>query len=372
MTLLLGLSAHDAQVSWLDLLPGSVAHAARAPVPFEGDFTVPVDPKELEKFCKRHNAVTGDLIFDRSYAQRDLSAVSCIHRVDGRLVIKKTPALERLDGLVLDQMAGVPLKALRIVDNAALVDVSGLTNGVELRTARLVLQGNGRLQEAKGLPEVGSASDVIVADNIDLVDFEGPNGLRRSTRLGEVYIGNNPRLVRISGFDRVVAAESVSLKANARLRELHGFPRIQEAGTWEVVGHPLLVDWRAGPLLSTLGSFEVRDCDGLEALPGLPDLNRVGSVRIIDNISLSSVAGLTVSRSGHPTVDTLVVTGNPNLPDRATAQLLERLHLPSGGDAVKIEGNGAGTAPPATEPWDQQRSSELKAPDLGPSDGAGE
>jgi hypothetical protein len=335
------------------------ARAARLPEPFVGDYVVPVDQKELDKFCKRHNAVTGDLIFGPDYPRRDLSAVSCIHRVDGRVVIKKTPNLETLDGLRLDAMAGVPLKALRIVDNNALVDVSGLTDGLELRAARIVVQGNGRLQTIDGLPDIVGGADVTIADNVDLVELVGPNGNRRSTRLGQVYIGNNARLVRVTGFDRVVAADAISVRANARLRELHGFARLTEAGTFEVVGHPLLVDWSAAPTLSTMKSFVVEDCDGLETLPGFPDLTHIGSVRIVDNITLNSVAGLTVARSGHPTVDQLVVTGNPNLTDRAVALLLDRLHLPANQDAVRVEGNGTASRPAAVEPWDADRRREL-------------
>lgn len=349
----------------LGLLPlggAGTAHAARAPVPFEGDFTVPVEQKDLDKFCKRHNGVTGDLIVGPDYVQRDLSALSCIHRVGGRLVIKKTPALERLDGLVLDQMGGVPLKALRIVDNQALVDVSGLSGAPQLRVARLVVQGNGRLQEVRGLPDVVSSSGIIIADNVDLVELEGPNGARRSTRLGEVYIGNNPRLLRVAGFDWVVGADAVSVKANVRLRELHGFARLTDVGTFEVVGLPLLVDWRAAPLLTHMERFEVRDCDGLEGLPGLPDLNRVRSISLVDNIMLQSVAGLTVSRTSHPTVDELVVTGNANLSTRATDQLVDRLHLPSDSNAVRVEGNGSALGGTSEEPWDAQRARELQAP----------
>ena len=340
---------------------GTPTLAGRAPVPFEGDLEVPADPKELEKFCKRHDAVTGDLIVGPTYLRRDLSGVACIRRVGGRLVIKKTPNLERLDGLRLDAQAGVPLAALRIVDNNALVDISGLSKpDAPVRIARLVVQGNGRLQSISGLPDVVGSSHVTIADNVDLVELEGPAGSRRSTRLGDVYIGNNPRLVRVSGFERVVGAESVSLRANARLRELGGFPRVTEVGTWELVGHPLLLDWTAAPLLATVGRFEVNDCDGLESLPGLPDFSHAREIRIVDNISLRSVAGLTVSRTGHPTVDSLVVTGNANLARQSIDLLRERLHLPASPGAVRIEGNGSVAEGTTTEPWDAQRASELK------------
>jgi hypothetical protein len=310
-------------------------------VPFEGDFTVPVEPKEIEKFCKRHDAVRGDVIVGPTYPHRDLSSLSCIHSIGGRLVIKKTPALERLDGLALDRMGGVPLAALRLVDNPSLVDVSALARTPDLRIARLVIEGNERLQTVAKLPDIVSGSDVIVVDNVALVELDAPNGARRTTRLGEVHVANNPRLVRVSGLDRVVGAEVVSVKENARLRALHGLERLIEVGSWELVGHPLLVDWKAAPMLSVVGDFEVRGCDGLEALPGLPDLNRVASIHIADNTMLSSVAGLTVSRLGHPTVDELVVTGNPRLSARATGQLVERLHLPIMASAVRIDGNGA-------------------------------
>ena len=317
------------------------AQAARAPVAYQGDFTVPVDPKVLEKFCKKHHSVTGDLIFDRNYVARDLSVMSCIHRVDGRLVIKNTPNLESLDGLTLDAMAGVPLKALRLVGNKALVDVSGLTGEVELRTARIVIEQNDRLQAVRGLPTIVGSTNIRVVNNVDLLELQLPDGHRRTTRLGVVEIRDNPRLTTVDGLDRVEAAESISLRDNPRLRTWAGLPLLSEVETWEVVGQPMLQTWTAGPRLSIIGAYTIAGCDGLERVPGLPDLTRLGRLRIADNDSLSSLAGFTASRSGHPTVDRVEVTGNPRLPAAAVEQLLDRMHLPSSAEAVVVEGNGA-------------------------------
>jgi hypothetical protein len=325
------------------------AHAARAPIAYEGDLVVPVDPKELEKFCRRHNAITGDLIFNRDYAGRDLSAMSCVHRVDGRLVIKKTPHVESLEGLDLNAMAGVPLKSLRIVDNDALVDVSGLS---QLRAAKIVIQDNRRLQVISGLPTIVGSTDLTVTNNVDLVELEAPDGHRRSTRLGTVDIQNNPRLVTVRGFDRVVAARSVSLRANARLRELDGFSQLTDVGTFELVGLPMLEAWTAAPRITTIGEYVVEDCDGLRRLPGLPDLTRLGRVTIAENGLLEDVSGLTASRAGHPTVDRVTLMGNAHLSDQAVAQLLDRLHLPADGGAVRVENNGMALRRVQPEPSD--------------------
>ena len=109
----------------------------------------------------------------------------------------------------------------------------------------------------------------------------------------------------------------------------------------------MLQTWTAGPRLSIIGAYTIEGCDGLERVPGLPDLTRLGRLRIADNESLSSLAGFTASRSGHPTVDRVEVTGNPRLPAVAVDQLLDRMHLPSSADAVVVEGNGTAMLPPS-------------------------
>ena len=187
--------------------------------------------------------------------------MSCIHRVDGRLVIKNTPNLESLDGLTLDAMAGVPLKALRLVGNKALVDVSALTGEVDLRAARIVIEQNDRLQAVRGLPTIVGNTHIRVAENVDLLELQLPDGHRRATRLGAVEIRDNPRLTVVDGLDRVEAAESISLRDNPRLRTWTGLPLLSEVETWEVVGQPMLQVWNAGPRLSIIGSYTVEDCD---------------------------------------------------------------------------------------------------------------
>ncbi|HCH63116.1 MAG: hypothetical protein CL927_03275 [Deltaproteobacteria bacterium] len=342
--------------SFLFATPGLVApaQAARPPVPYEGDFTVPLDPKVLEKFCRRHNAITGDLTFDRTYVATDLSVMSCVDRVDGRLVVKNTPNVETLDGLTLDAMAGVPLKSLRLVGNQSLVDVSGLTAQTELRTARIVIERNGRLQSIRGLPTIVGNTDIQVSENVDLLELEVPSGHRRATRLGSVSIESNPRLTSVRGLDRVEAAASVSLRDNPRLRDWSGLPLLTEVGAWAVSGQPMLVEWSAAPRLSIIGTYTVQDCDGLERVPGLPDLTRLGSLHIVDNDSLVTLAGFTASRNGHPTVDRVVVTGNPKLSQEAVEQLLDRMHLPAGAGAVRTEDNGGAVPGPRADGTEAQ------------------
>ena len=92
-------------------------------------------------------------------------------------------------------------------------------------------------------------------------------------------------------------------------------------------------------MLSTLERLVIEDADGLKVLPAMPDLARAAEICIEDNDLLETIAGLTVSRGGHPTVDRLVVLDNPRLDKKGVLRVVDRLHLPAGEGALNIEGN---------------------------------
>jgi len=320
------------------------AEARRDPVAYEGDYLVPGDLREVSRFCRKHDGVTGDLIVGKAWLETDLQALSCVQRVGGRLVVKRTEHLISLDGLSLAEQGGVPLRAIRLVDNAALVDVSALSSVESLRTAGLVIQGNAALPELTGLPDLVGGAQLTIADNRSLMSLVAPDGARTGTDLGHVYIANNPHLERISGLARVASAESVGVRAAPRLRELSGLSDLTATGALELMGLPLLETWSMAPRLGSLDRLVVEDVDGLKVLPAMPDLSRAAEVRIVDNDLLETIAGLTVSRGGHPTVDRLVVTDNPRLDVDSVQRVIQRLHLPAGDGAITLEDN-AGPPP---------------------------
>ncbi len=326
-------------VLWL-----GTAHARKPPAAYVGDLVVPQTVQEVERLCRRYNAVEGDLVITGDVEMADLRALQCLRRVTGRLIVRNTHGLKRLDGLALDQMGGVPLLGIEIVDNADLVDVAGIEGGTDLATAGVTVRGNPLLVEVKGLPPVVSGANVVVADNLSLASVDGPPGFRRSVALGDVYIGNNPRLDQIDGFLRVTAAESIAIRANARLRTLGGFARLTDVRTLELVALPMLSTWSAHPSLATVGRLTVDQVDGLSSLPGFPDLNRAKRIELTHNASLASIAGLSVSQTTFPTVDHMVVTGNPMLPAAAVERLTERLHLPGGAGNIEFR------SPPPPQP----------------------
>lgn len=323
--------------------------AARGPTPHPGDFVVPADPRELERFCRKHDVVEGVVTVGPEFLAADLSDLACIREVHGGLVIRGTPSLESLDGLRFRTGEGMPLRRVKIVDNAALRDVSALSELPDLAVARLELRGNPVLREVERLPPVVSGAVITVEGNLELRTLRGPDGHRRSSKLGEVYVSNNPRLEELSGFERVVEAESVVIQANARLRTLGGWPRLADVGRLEVVGHPILSSWTAAPLLSSVGLFRVEDAGGLTELPGFVDLQRIGQLIVRDNTVLDDVSGLTVCRDGHPTVDAIEITHNPKLENHAIALLRERVHLPNAAQAWVVHHNAGSKDASATD-----------------------
>ena len=350
-------------VAALVLSIGTEAEARREPVAFEGDYTVPSEARALARFCRRHNAVTGDLIIGKTWEGVDLKALSCVHSIGGRLVVKRTSALVSLDGLSLDEQGGVPLRSLRLVDNTALADLSSLSSVKGLRTAGLVVQGNAVLRELSGLPDLVGGAQVTITDNQSLVTLVVPDGARPGTAIGAVEIANNPHLESVVGLARVTGAATVGVRATPRLRQLSCLPDLSATQSLELMGLPLLETWRLAPGIGSLDRLVVEDVDGTVVLPAMPELSRVAEVRIVNNDLLESISGLTITRGGHPTVDRLVVTDNPRLEAVELQRVVDRLHLPAGDGAVTIQGN----APASSRSPDVKQ----KVPDTAGSQGGG-
>ena len=241
------------------------AQAARAPVAYQGDFTVPVDPKVLGEFCKQHHSVTGDLIFDRTTFARPFGHV--VHPSDRWPISDREPPTSSLDGLTLDAMAGVPLKACAWSATRPW-SMSRAHREVDLRAARIVIEQNDRLQAVKGCPQssetptFGSRKHRPAGATSFRMGIDEPRAwCGGDPRQPAPYRGGRPGPCRGGGVDLA--------PRQPRLRTWTGLPLLSEVETWEVVGQPMLQVWNATPgcRSSSTRSRTATDWSGCRACP---------------------------------------------------------------------------------------------------------
>ncbi len=324
--------------------------SARGRVALQGDWA-PADDRDIAKFCRKHNAVTGQLTINGNWPHTDLAPLRCIERIGGALVIHSAPLLERLDGLDgIKGNDGVVLRTLRVVDNPKLHTVAGLAS-TGLRTQHLMISGNGALMRIDSLGGLVSNGELRITGNRKLDEIVGPPGHKAGIHLNTLVIGNNPALTSVQGFDRIGQIDELSVTVNASLRSIGGFPDLVRAGAWTVRGNPSLQSWTGGLQLSHVDTLIIEDNDSLKRLPELESLQQVTRLRISDNDLLTSLDGIGGmgavggGRAVRPVCDEVVVEANDVLPDGAAEALILRLELPDRPGTTSIRANGGALRP---------------------------
>jgi hypothetical protein len=106
----------------------------------------------------------------------------------------------------------------------------------------------------------------------------------------------NPALVRLDGLAELEASDSISVAGNESLVELL-LPSLGNVGTLSITGHASL------------------------ASVGLPVLSSAGNLTVADNLVLTTLGTLDALTE----VDSLIIAGNPMLPQCFVDELDERL-----------------------------------------------
>lgn len=210
--------------------------------------------------------ITGDLTIAGADID-DLTALSALTAVGGRLNIAETEVLASLDGLdALTSIGGT----LYLRENSALESLIGLS----------------------ALVSIGD--DIYIDDDGALTSFEGLSSLGAVG--GNLRIGGTSTIESLTGLDALVSiGGNVYLSGNSALESLEGL------GALTSVGGSVYID-RNGTLTSLAGlgalasvgeHFQVSSNDALTSLAGLGALDSVGTYLAIgNNEALTSLEGL--------------------------------------------------------------------------------
>lgn len=251
----------------------------------------------------------------------DLSPLSCLERVDGRLTITQTLALGDLKGLEqLRQVSG----PIIISYNAALATLAGL-DGLE-SIDELYVQGNPSLHSLEGLSPVEDVRTVRVEANAQLASLHGLEALKS---IGSLALSANQVLSDLTALSGVqLVLQELSIGANA-LHSLAGLENAELGGNLSLA-EAQLETLEALSSVEFLGTLSISGSTQLEDLEGLRNLQGVSrQVRLVGNPRITSLHGLR----------NLTTAGGLELVNMNIADLsdLQQLQIASGSELRFVE-----------------------------------
>ena len=258
--------------------------------------------------------VLGDLTVGPTTGPLDLSMLSNLERVDGKLYFHANYALTKIEGLDkleyvnwlhvrrnpnLDNLAGfealTTLNRLTISSNDGLTSLAGLPEG--LSPSRIEVDTNDVLSSLDGLPSFVPAPDAPatrfeVAYNPMLVDLAGISDCCSNLSLSLALEGN-PALTDLDGLEAFMRLEVLELHDNWGLVDLDGLDNLVEVGDFTIDydhcmpnASPSLMDLGGAEQLVTIGTLELEQISSLTSLSGLDKVATIDKLFIRNNDAL--------------------------------------------------------------------------------------
>jgi hypothetical protein len=290
----------------------------------------------------------------------ELSLLTCLERVGGRLSLVENDHLRTLGGLSslrrvgrlhvigcgeLESLAG--LERLVRADSVDLLYLPKLATLESLRALTRVGELDVRetaIRNLHGLEGVATLSRIYLLENSALVSVDGLEGL---SAVGQILIRNSPSFESLSGFRNVTVVGdgntggNIGLHGLGALVDLAGLGSVTSAAELWLSDNAVLSSMRGLDALTSLTRLQVEVCPRLESV-ALPPLTSLDWVDLIDCPLLESLdvigaprfrrvalieTGLTNLDALQPLaeVDYLFVVKNPNLGSLRSLGGLERV-----------------------------------------------
>jgi hypothetical protein len=165
----------------------------------------------------------------------------------------------------------------------------------------LTISGVDGLENLKAFSHIETIrTNISIARNSDLQTTEGL-GVRGPLKGGGITIRENPELNSLTGFSRVSDVNgTIIMRDNKNLISLNGLENIRSVGGFGGLGGVELInnglnklDAISGLDINREGAIRIQNEDSLQSLAGLPDLDEIGGVWIEGNDNLQTLDGLT-------------------------------------------------------------------------------
>jgi hypothetical protein len=265
--------------------------------------------------------IVGNLSLTSLDGLGSLSSVEWLH-------IRRNRNLSDLHGL--DGLTAV--ERITITDNDGMTSVAGLPAG--LAPWRLEVADNLLLASLDGLPSFEAASTseamlVDIDDNAALIDLGGLTDCCANQRI-DLSLARNASLEDLGGLEGFVRLARLRLFDNRALISLDGLDELVEVGTLEL-GYdpcnagpaPSLSDLLGAPQLAGVEVLRIEWVSSLTSLAGLAGLTSLAELQIRNNAALPWEAVLDLEAQTSPEiVDTCGGVGGPACPDDDPCQTL--------------------------------------------------
>ncbi|MSQ02580.1 MAG: hypothetical protein EXR71_11950 [Myxococcales bacterium] len=258
-----------------------------------------------------------------------MGGMSSLVAIGGAVIVANNPAL-----LDLDAFAWLTeLDELWVVGNASLPDLQGLAS-LQRVNGLLAFDGNQGLLSFAGLESLTEVGTELVFAGGPVLDGESLIAL---TAVGGRMSLQSDFQEELTGFNALTRVGGLGIRGNTVLTEVSGFGSLTAVtGDVEISYNPALLRLPDFAIADIGGDLDVVDNDSLTTLAGLESVRTVGGALTLDgNETLMDVTALWDVES----VDSLVITDNPALAnDYANDLWAEIPNVVSG--VVTISGNG--------------------------------
>jgi len=159
-----------------------------------------VNLEGLEKLEK----ISGDLILDHFTKLNDLSALSNLYYIGGRIRISDNEILENINGL---NSITSPLEGLELYNNDNLTNLDGLKNVPDISEI-VMISNNDKLNDLSVFTNINTVEFIHILDNDSLTNLEGFSNL---SSVRSIYIEHNSKLIDFCGLKKLLTNNGVSL-----------------------------------------------------------------------------------------------------------------------------------------------------------------
>ena len=216
----------------------------------------------------------------------DVGALSALEQVGG-LAISTNNSLSNLDGFV--SLAGINKAGLSINDNPLLNNISGLDK-LQTINGGVSIINNRDLQSIKTFNKVKTLNEISIWANGNILDIDGFNSL---LVVNELSIQWSSALSTIQGFSALTEIHNIQINDNPKLSAIEGFASLRSiSGDVFLTENLALANIGAFSLVDSVrGELRIRSADKLVDVSGFSSLKYAGSIQISNNNNLRNING---------------------------------------------------------------------------------
>ncbi|WP_156168480.1 leucine-rich repeat domain-containing protein [Kordia zhangzhouensis] len=169
-----------------------------------------------------------------------------------------------------------------------ITDISGLSS-IQNISGRLEIKFNNNLQNLQGLEQITEVTNLIIRENTSITSLNGLNGL---TSIQYLEISGNDQLSSISQLGNLSSLGNTRIINNPVLASLNGLENITSLGGIILGNNPMINGLQPLSNLTELVELHINNCHAITSLQGMEQITEIRYLFIYNNNGLTSLNGL--------------------------------------------------------------------------------